>query len=280
LRKKLRKSEEGSLTVWLVGITPVLVILLMLFVNTILLIDSKIRLQAAIDRGVYAGSAHLAHVMNEIAGLNWKFRKEYLNKKKTFTDYSMDNSGWIQDQVDEMKHNQATHLEGMNDLLAKGYANAHQIAADIVRVNIEKMPHLYGSSYVSEYGSDKMFEMIDDYADGQYVSKEKIIPHEIRGISYDPKEYKKYEYLVRKYLIKSPENYVALAGSIRSHFMPPFLSKYFTDSKTTHLGAIAASQPYGGSVKEHALSGGDEQHLYHPAFIPVKLLVEEADVEH
>ena len=63
----MMRSEGGSITVWLVGIFPLLILLFIFFVNIITLVDTKILVQGAVDRGVYAGTSYLAYVMNRVS---------------------------------------------------------------------------------------------------------------------------------------------------------------------------------------------------------------------
>lgn len=274
------RDQKGNLAVWIIYMMPILVVLFLFFINTAVLIDTKVRLQSAIDRGVYAGASYLAHVMNGVAELNLKFRKEYLSKSETFNAYSMENLDSIKDNIKEMEYNQNELLNRMNDLLAVGYEEAHRISQNVTEANLAAMRHLSDIKYKNEYGSGRMFRMMDDSKEGRLVNKEILEPNEIKGTAYDPEEYKEHFFNVRKYLIKSAEDFVGISSSVTTDFIPPCLTKYFSTKKRVHLGAIAAAQPYGGSIKEFAISDGEQEYLYHPQFIPVRLLVEEADVDH
>lgn len=285
-----KKRQSGSITVWMTCVILVFVVIALFFINTMILVDTQIGLQGAIDRGVYAGAAYLSHVMNEVAELNWKFRKEYRDAKKELSSYSNENMKVIEDRIKVLNNNQAAIVQEMESLLSRGYAKAHLIAEDVAKENLARMPQLTSVLYRKEYGLGQMFQMVDDFESGKYLSKEKITPSEITGPVYDPENYNDSSFTLRKYLKKrtSSDDYVALSGSVIAKFKPPFLSGFFAGKNGVRLGAIAAAQPYGGSIKEFAQDDSktleeaknNEIYFYHPEFVPVKLVVEEADVEH
>lgn len=282
LRGGLR-SKEGSITVWLVGFFPVLVVILMLIVNVIAMIDARLTMQGAIDRGVYAGASYLAYVMNKVAGFNKTFRDEYLEVNRTFDADSEDSEKWSSEQVELLNTKQAMLYDNMKGLLESGYAVANEISRNVAVKNLENAPHISFKKYGELYGStgERMFEMINDGpVDGEYINKKIVIATEVTGNSLDPENYKPNPYEVYKYLIKDGGYYVGLAAGIAADFKPPLWPKFFADSNgkfTIH--SMAAAQPYGGSIKEYAHTGADDL-LYHPALIPIKAVREDIDVWH
>lgn len=294
---KSQFSQRGSMAVWLVGIMPVLVIAFCFFVDIILFVDARIRMQTAVDRGLYAGASYLAHVMNEVAMRNWTFRKEYLIKEEAFKK-SKDNKKLIEKLIKELNYNQGDLYDQMKALLDEGYATAHGIAQDVIEKNLENMPHLPVSIYVPEYGdpSQPMFDMVNEWSEdaGKYINKEILIPYEIVGTSYDPNKYEAHPNVAFKYLIKDSEYFVALAGRVVGSFRPPLLAEYFAgDDGEFEIQAIAAAQPYGGSIRDFAhvdaesaeaaeaeIASSGRDLLYHPAIIPIKRVLEDVDVEY
>ncbi|MBI4224189.1 MAG: Tad domain-containing protein [Deltaproteobacteria bacterium] len=70
-------NERGQLAVLLAMIFPMLIMLLAFFVNLSLLIHKKVKLQTAVDVGVYSGAASLAYDLNHIAQLNREINELY-----------------------------------------------------------------------------------------------------------------------------------------------------------------------------------------------------------
>lgn len=70
-------NEKGQMAVMMAMIFPMLILLLAFFVNLSLLIHQKVRLQSAVDAGVYSGAASLAYDLNRIAQLNHEIKELY-----------------------------------------------------------------------------------------------------------------------------------------------------------------------------------------------------------
>jgi len=246
------------------------------------MIDTKINLQGAIDKGVYKGAEYLSHAMNDVADLNRKFRKEYLDKKDSFLNLSEDNKEWIDKQIKELNENQKTLYVEMNDILDAGYREANKIAKNIIKDELDRFPQIKAIRYENLYGSEnaKMFEVINDCdANGNCLNKELLFPSEIKGPSEDPYSYDAHQYEVYKYLIKS-QDLVALAGEVHALYMPPFMPEFFAGKdKNVYLNSVSAVQPYKGSIK-HFSFNEDDSFLYMPAFVAVRGLVPHVDVEH
>lgn len=268
-------NQKGSITTMLIMIFfPVLFTLMLLLVNVITMVDTKIMLQGAVDRGVYAGASSLAGTMNEVARINRSFRDEYLAKKKEFDSKSEDSAEYIEKRIAELRQNQSSLYDNMNDLLDAGYARAHEISESVIRSNIIKMPLMANWRYLNLYKGpeEKLFEMTDDVGvNNTYLNRELFLPVEIEGISYDPNKYKLHRYEVQKYLIKDSVNYVAIAGGVKGRFVPPLLPRFFSKDGAVEFRVAAAAQPYGGSIKEYALSG-EQDVLYHPIFVPLEIV--------
>lgn len=285
------KNKDGQLVVWLILTFPVIIVIFAFFVNTIVVIDAKMRLQAAVDRGAYAGAAVLAHMMNEVAARNWLFRKAYLDKQSHFDKASNENKDWIENQVKELANIQDSLYAEMSKLLADGYVKAHDMAKRVAERNLEEMPHLVFARYVSLYGDEGelVFQMTDDFnvSDG-YKNKVRVRPAGIEGVVFDPNDKKSYEYTVRKYLKKDDSYYAAIASGIEAWIRPPLLPDFFTQSGAVRFRVAAAGQPFGGSIKDFAhtsaedlndaLSAGKDL-LYHPAIVPLKAVRGDINVE-
>lgn len=300
MKKITIDTQSGSIMVLLVGIFPILVILLCLFVNVILLVDSKIKMQASVDRGAYAGASYLSHVMDQVAGLNWEFRKKYLTVSNNFSRNSQESADWIDKQIEQLNTDQSNLYDRMNDLLNSGYDDASKIAKEVTLKNLSGIPQLKVRGVVSFYGrpargvsgeSTKMFDMINDCASlgDNCQNEETIIASEISGKPYDPTKYTPHPELVKKYLIKSSEM-VALLEGVSADLKIPLLPDLFKASGSgVDLTAFSAAQPRGGSIKDfsfvdaqylpEAVSRG-EKFLYHPAFIPVKSVLGGIDAQH
>ena len=276
----MMRSEGGSITVWLVGIFPLLILLFIFFVNIITLVDTKIRVQGAVDRGVYAGTSYLAYVMNRVSELNAEFRDEYLRKKKSFEEMSEDSAEWIEKQIQEMKTNQATLRAEMNHYLKGGYARAQNIAENLIRKNIKHEILLSEVHYAPLSGipGTTMFHLIDDWSEeeGRWINKDVLRPIEITGLSIDPENYSEHSYEDDTYLMKNPVKLVALSGRLDATFRSPLMPEFFDHEEGLRLRFSSAAQPAGSSIKEYALSRSGE---YHPYFIPVEYVLGGVDVE-
>lgn len=280
VRLPMMRSERGSIAVWLIGIFPVVALLFVLFINVITLIDTNIRTQGAVDRGVYAGASYLAHVMNRVSELNAEFRDEYLEKKKSFEEMSEDSAEWIEKQIQELGKNQATLKEEMSRYLEEGYARAHDISKELVKENLKGEILLSELHYAPLYGIPgiQMFQMINDWdaEEGQFMNREELRPTEITGLSIDPENYSEHSYEVATYLIKHPGEFVAIAGRLDTTFRSPLMPNFFDHKDGLRLHFFSAAQPAGSSIKEYALSRSGK---YHPYFIPVSHVVGGFDAE-
>src|SRR3990172_8149658 len=67
-------NQRGQVAVLFALIFPLFVLLLAFFVNMGLLINQKIRLQNAVDAGVYSATASMARDLNRVASLNREIR--------------------------------------------------------------------------------------------------------------------------------------------------------------------------------------------------------------
>lgn len=269
------KKQDGSIIIWLVAGVPIFVIIFSLFVNVIVMIDAKMTLQSAVDRGAYAGAAYLSHVMNRVAALNREFRNEYRKLRDIF-ERSEESVETINKKVAETNYNQGLLYNDMQKLLEEGYGLAHKIAAAVALKNLEGLPQIVSPQYdFSLVPSDPMFSMENECPNGQgeCINKETLVPFEIEGESIDPTKYTPHPKLLHKYLVKS-DDFVSMASLVRARFASPLLPRFF-DGSGLVLGAASAAQPYGGSIKGFANleneSVGDSI-LYHPILIPLRLV--------
>lgn len=83
-------NSRGQVAVLFALIFPLFVLLLAFFVNMGLLINQKIRLQNAVDAGVYSATASLAADLNKMARINWEIKQAY-NGDPSKIKYT---SGW------------------------------------------------------------------------------------------------------------------------------------------------------------------------------------------
>jgi hypothetical protein len=97
-----RKSERGQLVIALAIMLPFLMLLAAFVINISLLIHQKVRLQNAVDAGVYASSASFSRDLNSIAELNRNIDALFqgdptedgflINWERSFEDYIADTS--------------------------------------------------------------------------------------------------------------------------------------------------------------------------------------------
>lgn len=260
---RIIKNPDGQLAVFMVLVLPLFALFLAFFVNIILLIDARISMQGAVDRGAYAGAGYLAHVMNEVAIRNRLFNEAYLNKEKEFGSKSKVTKEWIDKRIKELRSIQSRLLTEMNILSEEAYGKAHEVAKDVIARNQGNRPQLKFTTYTDKFyksRKERAFKIIDDCDDsGNCVNHTLLGGTEISGNDFDPTGHEDYSFDVLKYLIKDG-SYVAIVSGAELEFNAPLLPEYL-GGKKLRLRAIAAAQPYGGSIKKF-------QDNYHPRLIP------------
>ncbi len=291
MRQRL-KNSDGQMVILMALILPLFLLLMACLANLGLLIHQKIRLQTAVDAGVYSASASLARDLNEIAFLNeninaiyqgdptagnpkgWKVTWEDSLKDKLTGD-SFNDDDMLQNYFDQY-HNLYWKLRGMID-------DINQNALE----DAEKVGHAaailtFYNGYVN--GDDNEFEftslfdgnplqdgtMIQYTAYGVDESGSYIKTEESGGNPFDP--YAGYcenciteqvGFWIRK---ESPVYFCAKAKAKSgfTNFWPGLFPTDFAETKDGQivLTTYAAGQPYGGSVGGYA-------NTYRATLIPI-----------
>lgn len=154
------KRQRGQLVMILALIMPLLVLMLAFIVNISLLIHQKIRLQNAIDAGVYSAAASLAADLNNIADINYTINGMYqaggageygVNWTQSMRDYEKNTSyngeEMAQALFTKYKKDYSNLIGKINDINSNAYETAHgsgKIAA--VRTYYNNYPGLDISS--------------------------------------------------------------------------------------------------------------------------------------
>lgn len=272
------KAEDGQTTIFIVMIVPVLIIIFMFVIDFGLLVDSKLRLQIALDRGLFAGSARLAHIMNDIALENRTIFESFLKVDKNAADSSWQ-SGECQNRVNELKNRQDAGLENIDRMISAGYNEAHAVAEAVALANYKYAEYapLFGMPGTPLFqivmggrptsdGKDQ----IDESSETGELIRKNIVCGNISGLVFDPSDVKATENPnILKYIYQNGES-VGIAAELGANFTPPLAGRMFGGSR---IKAISAARPYGGSIKDFALLGGD--HLFKPALVPAESIVNE-----
>lgn len=284
--------------VFIALVMPVIMLLVGFAVDYGALVDSKIRLQIAADRAVFAGAAKLSFIMNKISEKNWGIYQAFLKVDKNFGPNSQQSLDECVKRVKEMENNQTTLIyEDIEDLLQNAYRDAHSVAEDVAKANFAT------AKYLPVYGAvdKKLFDVLDGGGektdeDGDEIRRD-IVCANISGIVFDPKkvETKNNEKLL-KYTY-GDRSYVALIAELRTLFHPPLAGKFFGPIEMT---AVSAGQPYGGSMKKfgllakewegrsieqvkddamHASQNGERALWFRPALVPVEVALSAAGID-
>jgi hypothetical protein len=293
------KNQQGQVSIFFILIVPALVIVFLIVVDFAVLIDSKIKLQVALDRGLFAGAARLAYLMNRVAEENWLIRKSFLKVDKNAAVKSWQ-AGECQNRVNELKSTQKEALDNIDDLIETAYSSAFDVARNLTEINYK------GSHYKPIYGKPEelLFGLIEsgknsgdgknqlDPQDKKELIRKNIICGNIEGVVFDPNSVNVSENQnVLTYSMKSGEQ-VGLVSTLSALVKLPFIGDIF---KPVAIEVIGAAQPYGGSIKRFAFLAGEWEDLsleetmaraeeesqdgeraiwYRPLLVPVELFSE------
>jgi len=86
---RLRKSEEGQISIMISMMIMTFILLFAFVINTGMLVNAKINLQNAADMAAYSGAAVQARQLNQISYLNYEMRRQW--KKFLFRIYVVGN---------------------------------------------------------------------------------------------------------------------------------------------------------------------------------------------
>lgn len=286
------KNEQGQLTILMALIVPVLFALVAFLVNYFYLVDTKMKLQVAADRAVFAGAAKLAYSMNQIAEENWAVYKAYRKVWGNFDKNSQSGNECPQ-RVKEMDNTQQTAWrQNIEDIVTNAYGDAIAVANSVMAANFPETDGHTAAVYDSIYGKqdDRLFEMVDDLNSDQ---KNDVICGIIEGVVFAPKEVKEDTQENKLKYLFLDQGFVALVGRLTAQVYPLLMKDIFGPEGIT-INATAAAQPYGGSMKNFALQETDtieqarnaaaegveagKPYLFRPALVPVRAVIGEMDL--
>lgn len=255
-------NNKGQIVILFVLLAPLLVLLLVISTEFSRLVITKIHLQGTIDKAMFAGASFLADQLNQIAKADRKVHEEFLRLQKTFRNLSKKNPKEAKVEIDETwrKQNKIFDEEIM-PAIEQSYAKAYAIAEAIVQ---KEFPSAHFAPFYLpplEIGEGRVDLLHFD---------------EIKGVTFDPRGYRRVaskEFEARMAFVKNdhPNQKMALAGGLEVQAPTPLLSLLNINQP---LRAVAAAQPYGGSIWGYALTK-DQQKLYRTTFVPLATLPRE-----
>lgn len=296
------RRERGQISVLFVLLIPVLFVLVALVVNYSVLIDSKIRLQIAADRAVFAGASKLAYIMNMVSEENWKIHRAYKDLVDNFNPNSQQSIDECKKKVKEMSGLQAEAQFGaMDELINAAYEEAENTAVSVAGANYK------GAVYTTVFGlpGERLFEIRDKgdpgYSDdSQEFDSEgvkiraDVVCSNIEGAVFDPSDVSDFNNDRLLSVTYGDRNYVAVIAKLSADFVPPIAANIFKPFK---IETSAAAQPYGGSIKRFGLLAGETETLseargeaqklieagkpywFRPALVPVYMAKAFAGIE-
>ena len=252
-------NQKGQVALFFVLLVPFMVLLLVTTVRFSELIFTKMKLQGALDRGIYAGASYLADVLNQQALFNEKAYRLFADAKEDFLRRgSKRTEKEAKEQVQKLWADQEKLYDQMEALSEKAYTEAYAIAEGEVQRDFPKLAlqPLYHGPFVFKDGPREIFPF-----------------DKIKGsIIFDPTGHQKIpkaDYEARMAFVKDPASVVALAASART---------------AQGVEAVAAAEPFSGSLWNFATLS-QEKFLYQTAMVPLETLpanglVEAYDVHH
>lgn len=263
-------SCSGSMSIALAIVAPLLVALLALVVNVGTLLHARTKLQVAADRGVYAGTASIAHSLNEIARKNWEIHSEYARLEDWMNGTSERNEDEVAQRFAEARARQAALYGEMRGINAGMFGQAVEVARSVIAANVpdaEFVPFF-------EPPSDGMMQIGGEDDDEHYGY---LSGADIEGTTFDPESYDVEDPKeTLKYFEKNDGRSLFFGGWVISQSPAPIFTSLFGGA--SGIAAAAGAQPYGGSIRSFAEVNplGDDppdleakQHLYRVAFVPV-----------
>lgn len=244
-----RLNNRGQIVVFVLLLAPLFALMLVLSVEFSREVLTKVKLQAVLDHAIFKGAKHLTNVLNQVAQANREVHEEFLALKRSFKRLSKQGQPHAKKEIaNTWKRQNRIFDEKIEPKLNRAYSEAYQIAQAVVAQEFPKahfVPFYFSPIPIGE-------------------GRTEFLPFgEIQGITFDPKGYRRIaskEFEARYAFVKSddPNLKVALAGGLEFPGKNP-------------LRAVAAAQPYNGSIWGYALGKSPKQ-LYRTALIPVKTL--------
>jgi len=267
-RRKYATSCSGSMSIALAIVAPLLVAMLALVVNVGTILFARAKLQVAVDRGVYAGAASIAHDMNRIARANWEIHSEYARREDWMNATSERSEGEVAQRFAETRARQSALRGRIRGINSNMYGRAVGVANNVVNANV---PSAVFDPFFDAPEEGMMSIGPDDEHYG-YISGA-----DIEGATYDPDSYDvEAPEAVLRFVEKNDGRTLYFGGKASSESPTPIFPSLFGGS--TVLRAVSGAQPYGGSIRSFAQVNpmGDnppdliaKQYLYRVAFVPV-----------
>lgn len=240
-------NQKGQVVILFALLIPFFVLLLVLTVQFSEIVFAKIKLQATLDRAVFAGASYLTETLNQIALSNRKVHQEFLNLKKRFKEGMKQNTPAAKKEIEKTwKIQNQIFDDEMLPQVQEARAKAWTITSQIVQ---------------KEFPQARLIPLSDTpLRIGEGITEEFSFA-EIKGVTFDPKGYRrvpKNGFEARVAFVKDFETPVVLSAGVewKGWFKTPFQ-------------AISAAQPYGGSLWRYALEGS-ENFFYRTARVPLR----------
>lgn len=246
-------TDRGHASLFLILVLPVMLLLLVTTVRFSKIVHEKIRLQGTVDRAVYAGAAYLSEVLNQTALLNWEVHRLFRERKEEFLkNGSKKNEKEAHDQLLQTVSEQDALRAEMEDLAGAAYSRAYQIANGVFQESFPEgeLELLARNQILLKEGPKEIF----------YFDR-------INGVVFDPTGHTRVdrkEFKLRMAFVKDPSSAAFFGGR----------AAIVREGRS--LQAVAAAEPYGGSLWNFALSPDKaDSLLYRTAGIPVEVFYEE-----
>jgi len=228
---------------------PVFAAFLSMLVNIFYVFDSTVRLQTALDRGVFAGAAKLSYLLNEVAISNWAIRKGFVELKSDFIERSQGGDE-CRKRLEEIKIMQNDELSRMETILSEAYREAFSIAREVVSANLPENEtiKLLELDPLEVTEDDKPLNLLD-FGDPYEAQRENVSCDKINGNVVDPTSNSKVaEQDLLKFMTgdRSP---VFVAMSARASVRPLLFSSLLP---AVEISVSAAASPVGGSLRNFA----------------------------
>lgn len=247
------------LTTFAALIMPVIILLMAMVINTGHIVDSKIRLQIAVDRAAYAGAAKQAHIMNWMASQNHEIHKKYSDLKKELEDNSKQSVEEGRRRFNSVKQEINNIWSEMNRWSGQGMVKAAEVSDAVARANYARGYPMHPPQYRN------MLLLRDDLRPEQIQT---LKFDGMKGIFVDPTDHDSKDDRILSYLIKDERPTVRWMTRLQADLPTGFLTKTLNALiGGMKLNAASAAQPHGGSIEGCAFQDPCSQ--YQVSFIPV-----------
>ncbi|MDO8526790.1 MAG: Tad domain-containing protein [Deltaproteobacteria bacterium] len=246
--QKIKLNQQGQIVIFFVLLIPLIVLMLVTTVTFSKAVFTKMKLQGALDRGVYAGGSYLTEVLNQIALLNWDAHEKFLVLKNDFRGVSQPAEKKAKERIEKLWIEQNQLYDQMEMMSVSAHKTALEIASEEVRKEFPnaELHSLYTTPIILKDGPRVDFSF--DKIRGQTI--------------FDPTDHQKISktgFEARMAFVKDPSKRVA----------------FVAEAKTAEgLHAMAGAQPFAGSLFNFAKSPDKNQNfLYRTAMVPVETLL-------